>query len=157
MSRQTTLCYIEKGDEYLMLHRIKKKNDENRDKWIGVGGGLEYGESPEDCMKREISEETGLEATDWQYRGIVTFVSDEFGTEYMHLFRVTSWHGTLHECSEGVLEWIPKRRLPELPAWEGDRIFLKLLESDSPFFSLKLVYRGEKLVSAVLNGKTYIK
>ncbi len=157
MSRQTTLCYIEKGDEYLMLHRIKKKNDENHDKWIGVGGGLEYGESPEDCMKREIFEETGLEAEEWQYRGIVTFVSDEFGTEYMHLFKVTSWHGTPHECAEGVLEWIPKRRLPELPAWEGDRIFLELLESDTPFFSLKLVYGGENLVSAVLNGKTRIK
>lgn len=148
----TTLCYIEKDGAYLMLHRVKKKNDENGGKWIGVGGHFEEGESPEDCMKREISEETGLAAREWRYRGVVTFVSDEFGTEYMHLFTVHGFEGTLKDCDEGVLEWVKKDRLSALPAWEGDRIFLELLQKDAPFFSLKLVYSGEKLISAELDG-----
>ena len=152
-SNQTTLCYLEKDGAYLMLHRVKKSNDENGGKWIGVGGHFEEGESPEDCMKREVREETGLEPTGWRYRGIVTFVSDEFGTEYMHLFTVTSWRGELRDCDEGVLEWIPKPRVRDLPAWEGDGIFLDLLENNAPFFSLKLVYRGETLAAAELNGK----
>ena len=151
--KQTTLCYLERGDEYLMLHRIKKKNDENYDKWIGVGGKFEAGESPEDCMHREIFEETGFTVTDYRYRGIVTFVSDIYETEYMHLFTVTDWTGEARECDEGELAWIKKQKLFDLTLWQGDRIFLKLLQEDVPFFSLKLTYRGDELQEAVLNGK----
>ena len=151
--KQTTLCYLERGDEYLMLHRTKKKNDENHDKWIGVGGKFEAGESPEDCMHREIFEETGLTVTDYRYRGIVTFVSDIYETEYMHLFTVTDWTGEARECDEGELAWIKKQKLFDLTLWQGDRIFLKLLQEDVPFFSLKLTYRGDELIEAVLDGK----
>ena len=151
--KQTTLCYIEKDGCYLMLHRVKKEHDENRDKWIGIGGKFEEGESPEDCLLREVKEETGLTLTDYRYRGLVTFVSDEWGTEQMHLFAAGGFSGALRECDEGVLEWIPRERLLSLPMWEGDRIFLDLLERNEPFFSLKLVYRGERLERAVLNGK----
>lgn len=151
--KQTTLCYIEKGNKYLMLHRIKKENDENHDKWIGVGGKFEDGESPEDCMLREVREETGLTVTDWKYRGIVTFVSDVCQCEHMHLFKCTEFSGKICECDEGVLEWIDKSDLMKLPMWEGDAIFLKLLDSDRPFFSLKLVYRQDVLVGAVLDGR----
>ena len=151
--KQTTLCYLERGDEYLMLHRTKKKNDENHDKWIGVGGKFEAGESPEDCMHREIFEETGLTVTDYRYRGIVTFVSDIYETEYMHLFTVTDWTGEARECDEGELAWIKKQKLFDLTLWQGDRIFLKLLQEDVPFFSLKLTYQGDELIEAVLNGK----
>lgn len=152
MSKQTTLCYIEKDDCYLMLHRIKKENDENRDKWIGVGGKFLDKESPEDCVLRETLEETGLTLTDYSYRGIVTFVSDLWPTEYMHLFKAKGFTGTLSQCDEGVLEWLPKKKLFELPMWAGDRIFLDLLDRDVPFFSLKLVYEGETLRQAMLNG-----
>ena len=155
--KNTTLCYIEKDGKYLMLHRIRKKNDENHDKWIGIGGKFEDGESPEDCMIREVLEETGLSVTDYTYRGIVTFVSDQYGTEHMHLFTIRGFTGTPKECDEGELEWIGKSDLLELPMWEGDRIFLSLLDSDAPFFSLKLVYCGETLTTAVLNGKTIRK
>ena len=151
--KMTTLCYLERGEQYLMLHRVTKQNDENHDKWIGVGGKFEAGESPEDCVVRECFEETGLTLTDYRYRGIVTFVSDEWGTEYMHLFTATGFTGVQRACDEGELAWIDKRRLRELTLWEGDRIFLRLLEEDAPFFSLKLVYRGERLAEAVLNGK----
>ena len=151
--KMTTLCYLERGDEYLMLHRIKKKNDENHDKWIGVGGKFEAGESPEDCMHREILEETGLTVTNYRYRGIVTFVSDIYETEYMHLFTVTDWTGEARECDEGELAWIKKQKLFDLTLWQGDRIFLKLLQEDAPFFSLKLTYQGDDLVEAVLDGK----
>ena len=151
--KQTTLCYLERGDEYLMLHRTKKKNDENHDKWIGVGGKFEAGESPEDCMHREILEETGLTVTDYRYRGIVTFVSDIYETEYMHLFTVTDWMGEARECDEGELAWIKKQKLFDLTLWQGDRIFLGLLQEDVPFFSLKLTYRGDELIEAILNGK----
>ena len=151
--KQTTLCYLERGDEYLMLHRTKKQNDENHDKWIGVGGKFEAGESPEDCMHREIFEETGLTVTDYRYRGIVTFVSDIYETEYMHLFTVTDWTGEARECDEGELAWIKKQKLFDLTLWQGDRIFLKLLQEDAPFFSLKLTYRGDELIEAILNGK----
>lgn len=151
--KMTTLCYLERGDEYLMLHRIKKKNDENHDKWIGVGGKFEAGESPEDCMRREILEETGLTVTNYRYRGIVTFVSDIYETEYMHLFTVTDWTGEARECDEGELAWIKKQKLFDLTLWQGDRIFLKLLQEDAPFFSLKLTYQGDDLVEAVLDGK----
>ena len=151
--KQTTLCYIEKDGCYLMLHRVKKEHDENRDKWIGIGGKFQEGESPEDCLLRETKEETGPTLTDYRYRGLVTFVSDEWGTEQMHLFTAGGFSGALRECDEGVLEWIPRERLLSLPMWEGDRIFLDLLERNEPFFSLKLVYRGERLERAVLNGK----
>ena len=152
--RNTSLCYIERDGRYLMLHRVKKELDENRDKWIGVGGKLEEGESPEDCALREVREETGLTLLSWRYRGIVTFVSDEWGTEYMHLFTSEDFSGTLRDdCAEGTLEWIEKPRLLSLPIWEGDRIFLRLLDTDEPFFSLKLCYVGDRLVEAVLNGK----
>ena len=151
--KQTTLCYLERGDEYLMLHRTKKKNDENHDKWIGVGGKFEANESPEDCMRREIFEETGLTVTDYRYRGIVTFVSDIYETEYMHLFTVTDWYGEARECDEGELAWIKKQKLFDLTLWQGDRIFLQLLQEDVPFFSLKLIYQGDELLEAVLNGE----
>ena len=151
--KMTTLCYPEHDGKYLMLHRVKKVNDENRDKWIGVGGKFEDKESPEDCVRREMLEETGLNAQDLRYRGIVTFVSDLYPTEYMHLFTCTDWTGELKECDEGELAWIDKRHLFDLTLWEGDRIFLRLLDTDEPFFSLKLVYQGETLTAAVLNGK----
>ena len=155
--KQTTLCYLERGDEYLMLHRTKKKNDENHDKWIGVGGKFEAGESPEDCMHREIFEETGLTVTAYRYRGIVTFVSDIYETEYMHLFTVTDWEGEARECDEGELAWIKKQKLFDLTLWQGDRIFLRLLQEDVPFFSLKLTYQGDELQEAVLNGKRMLQ
>ena len=151
--KQTTLCYLERGDEYLMLHRTKKKNDENHDKWIGVGGKFEANESPEDCMRREIFEETGLTVTSYRYRGIVTFVSDIYETEYMHLFTVSDWTGEARECDEGELAWIKKQKLFDLTMWQGDRIFLRLLQEDAPFFSLKLTYKGDELQEAVLDGK----
>ncbi len=155
--KMTTLCYLERDGKYLMLHRTKKKNDENHDKWIGVGGKFEDGESPEDCMRREILEETGLTATAFSYRGIVTFVSDEYETEYMHLFTVTDWTGVEKECDEGELAWIDREALFDLTLWEGDRIFLFLIRDPAtPFFSLKLVYRGELLTEAILNGKKQI-
>ena len=153
MGINTTLCYIEKDGCYLMLHRIKKEKDLNRDKWIGIGGKFEEGESPEDCVLREALEETGLTLKAPEYRGIVTFVSEEYGTEYMHLFHASAFSGSLKECDEGVLEWIKKEDLLALPMWEGDRIFLKLLEERPPFFSLKLCYRGDRLTGAVLNGE----
>ena len=151
--KNTSLCYIEQGDSYLMLHRVKKVNDENHDKWIGIGGKFEEAESPEDCMRREMLEETGLTPQKWQYRGLVTFVSDEWGTEYMHLFKCTEFTGEIRDCDEGVLEWIGKDKLLSLPIWEGDKIFLRLLDTDCPFFSLKLCYSGDKLTGAVLNGE----
>ena len=153
--RYTTLCYIENpAGEYLMLHRVKKENDCNRDKWIGIGGKFEPCESPEDCALREVREETGLTLTDWDYRGIVTFVSDRWETEYMHLFTADAWTGSVRDdCGEGVLEWIHKDRLAALPQWAGDRIFLRLLDERVPFFSLKLVYAGDELRRAVLNGR----
>ena len=148
----STLIYVERGDEYLMLHRTKKENDLNRDKWIGIGGKFEENESPEDCMLREAREETGLTLTSWRYRGIVTFLSDRWETEYMHLFTADGYSGTLRQCDEGDLAWIKKSELLKLRLWEGDKIFLRLLDSDEPFFSLKLKYEGDTLVLAVLNG-----
>ena len=150
----TTLCYILQEGRCLMLHRVKKENDLNKDKWIGIGGKFEDKESPEDCLLREVREETGLSLTDYRYRGIVTFVSDRWPTEYMHLFTATGFTGTLKECDEGELEWLEWERLTQIPHWEGDEIFLRLLEEDEPFFSLKLCYEDEDLVHAVLNGTT---
>ena len=152
----STLCYLERGDQYLMLHRVKKANDMNHDKWIGVGGKIEEGESPEDCVLRETFEETGLRLTQYRYRGLVTFVSDRYPTEYMHLFTANGWTGTPHECDEGELAWIKKADLLSLPLWEGDKIFLRLLDTDTPFFSLKLRYEGERLAQAVLNGEEIV-
>ena len=150
--KNTSLCYLERGGQYLMLHRVKKENDENKDKWIGIGGKFEPGESPEDCVCREVLEETGLRLTDYRYCGIVTFVNGGW-TEYMHLFHATGFGGQLRECDEGVLEWIDKKRLVGLQQWEGDKIFLRLLDLHVPFFSLKLVYEGDTLIQAVLNGE----
>ena len=134
-----------------MLHRVKKKNDLNHDKWVGIGGKFEDKESPEDCVLREAKEETGLTLTHLEYRGIVTFVSNEYPTEYMHLFWADEFTGNIKECDEGNLEWITKTDLMEIPMWEGDKIFLRLLDEKVPFFSLKLCYEGDRLVEAVLN------
>ncbi len=153
MAILSTLCYLEQGDSCLMLHRVKKRNDVNHDKWIGVGGKFEEGECPEECLLRECFEETGLTLTEWRYRGLVTFVSDQAPVEYMHLFTASAWTGTPHPCDEGELAWIRRLDLLALPMWEGDRIFLRLLEEDAPFFSLKLRYEGDRLVQAALNGK----
>ena len=152
----TSLCYIYRGDEVLMLHRTLKKNDLNHDKWIGLGGKFEEGESPEDCVLREVREETGLILTSWRYRGIITFVNDLYEAELMHLFTADGFTGEMTACDEGEPAWIRKDELDALPQWEGDRIFMKLLDEDAPFFSLKLVYSGERLLSAVLNGKTML-
>ena len=151
--RNTTLVHLERDGCYLMLHRVRKERDENRDKWVGIGGKYEPGESPEDCALREVLEETGLTMHSWRYRGIVTFVSDEWGTEYMHLFWSDDFTGALRDCDEGELEWVDKQRILRLPIWEGDRIFLRLLDTDEPFFSLKLCYSGDRLTAVVLNGR----
>ena len=149
----TTLCYIQRDSQYLMLHRVKKENDLNHDKWIGVGGKFEDRESPEECLLREAKEETGLTLTRYRYRGLVTFVSDRWPTEYMHLFTADGFEGELISCDEGDLEWVDLDRIPDLPLWEGDQIFLGLLASEAPFFSLKLEYRGDSLVYAALDGR----
>lgn len=149
----SSLCYIERDERYLMLHRVKKAHDVNRDKWIGVGGKFEEGESPEECVCREVLEETGLTLTDYRYRALVTFVSDCCEGEFMHLFTATGFEGKIRECDEGVLEWIEKTELMKLPMWEGDRIFLEMIARPSPFFSLKLQYTGEHLSGAWLDGK----
>ena len=149
----STLCYLERENEYLMLHRVVKKIDVNKDKWIGVGGHFEQDESPEECLLREVREETGYTLTSYRFRGIVTFVSGDGVTEYMHLFTADGFTGTPRECDEGVLEWVPKEKIEDLNIWEGDKIFFRLLASEEPFFSLKLVYDGSgRLVSAALNG-----
>ena len=152
-SPMTTLCYIEKEDSYLMLHRVKKENDVNKDKWIGIGGHFEQGESPEECLMREAREETGLMLTSWKFRGLVTFTQEGYGTEYMCLYTADGYEGSIKECSEGVLEWVPKSRISSLNLWEGDRIFLDLIKKNAPFFSLKLSYEGDHLTEAVLNGE----
>ena len=149
----STLCYIEKDGCWLMLHRVKKKNDLNHDKWIGVGGKFEEGESPEDCLLREVGEETGLTLTDYRFRGLVTFVSDEAPTEYMHLFTATGFTGALRDCDEGTLEWVPIPQVEMLPLWQGDKLFLRLLQTEKDFFSLKLRYVGDQLVQAVRDGR----
>ena len=147
----TTLCYIEKENKYLMLHRTSKKKDGNKDKWIGVGGHFEKGESPEECLLREVKEETGLELTSYQFRGIVTFISDEWPDEYMCLYTADRYTGDIGICDEGELVWVEKGKIMDLNIWEGDKIFLKLLTENQPFFSLKLEYKGDKLVNTVLN------
>ena len=155
MSFNCTLCYIENPQgEYLMLHRVKKKNDVNHDKWIGVGGKFEEGESPEECLLREVREETGLTLTDYRFRAVVTFVAEGWDTEYMFLYTASGYTGTLKECDEGNLEWVPKEKVYDLPIWEGDKLFFRLIEDpENPFFSLKMEYRGDTLVRAVLDGR----
>ncbi len=149
----STLCYIEKDSKLLMLHRTKKKDDVNHDKWIGVGGKLESGESPEDCLYREVLEETGYALTGHSFRGIVTFVYGDI-TEYMYLYVSKDFTGNQKDCNEGELVWVKKEDVFNLPIWEGDRIFLKLLEENAPFFSLKLVYdEFDNLKETVLDGK----
>ena len=150
----TTLCYIEKDNCYLMLHRVSKKNDINKDKWIGIGGHFLQNESPEECLLREAKEETGLTLTSYRFRGIVTFITDGLPkAEYMHLYTADGFEGELISCDEGTLEWIPKKEIYNLNLWEGDRIFHKLLDEEAPFFSLKLTYKGNQLIEAVLDGK----
>lgn len=151
--KNTTLCYIEQDGRYLMLHRVKKQNDANAGKWIGIGGKFEADESPDDCLLREVREETGLTLTRYRPRGIVTFVSDEWETEIMHLYTADAFTGEPHACDEGNLAWVPIPQVKDLPLWAGDRVFLRLLATDAPFFSLKLVYEGDALKSAVLNGR----
>ena len=150
----STLCYMENDrDEYLMLHRVKKENDLNKDKWIGIGGKFEGDETPDECLAREAKEETGLTLTSWRCRGVVTFLTNgPWEGEYMYLFTADGFEGELKECPEGDLQWVSRAFLTGLPKWEGDQIFLDLLWKDAPFFLLKLRYDGEKLVEAVLNG-----
>ena len=152
--KSTTLCYITRGNEVLMLHRTKKQGDMNRDKWLGIGGKLEEIESPDACLCREALEETGLTLTAWKCRGVVTFLSDRYEGEYMYLFTADGFEGQLKECDEGDLQWITREKLDSLPKWEGDQIFLDLLWQDAPFFLLKLRYEGDRLCQAVLNGET---
>lgn len=152
-SNMTTLCYIEKEDSYLMLHRVKKKADINKDKWIGVGGHFEAGESPEECLLREVKEETGLVLTSWRLRGVITFSTDTYATEYMFLYTADGYEGSLRECDEGTLEWVRKTDVCQLPIWEGDKIFFRLLTEGADFFSLKLTYQGDRLIETVLNGQ----
>ena len=145
--KNTTLCYIEKNGAYLMMHRVKKQNDINKEKWVGIGGKFEDGETPYECAIREIKEETGLTPIDLKYRGIVTFVSNLYGTEFMHLFTANECFGEMNsDCEEGELVWIDKKDIPNLNIWEGDKIFFSLLETEEKFFHLQLVYNGDKLV-----------
>lgn len=143
----TTLCYIENNDCYLMLHRTKKKKDVNKDKWIGVGGHAEGNETPQECLIREVKEETGLLLTSYKFRGLITFISDEYEAEMMCLFTADGYTGELITCDEGELEWVKKSDVSQLPTWEGDAQFLKLLlEDEKRFFAMKLRYEGERLV-----------
>ncbi|MCQ2510252.1 MAG: 8-oxo-dGTP diphosphatase [Lachnospiraceae bacterium] len=156
----TTLCYIEKDEKFLMMHRVSKKQDANAGKWIGVGGHFQEGESPDECLLREVQEETGLQLTSYSLRGIITFVSDEWGYEYMFLYTADGFEGSADEeslaaCTEGHLQWIPKEQIMDLNLWEGDRVFLKLLLEKAGFFTLKLVYRGEELIEKKLRCEGY--
>ena len=155
----STLCYLENDrGEYLMLHRVKKKKDVNQDKWIGVGGKFEGEESPDECLLREVREETGVTLTSWKFRGVVTFLTDGgWEGEYMYLFTADGWEGEfVTDCVEGDLEWVHKSDVPNLPIWEGDKIFLKLLAEDHPPFLLTLEYAADRLIRAELDGKKLI-
>ena len=150
----TTLCYLERDGKYLMLHRVKKEADINKDKYIGVGGHFAYGESPDECLRREVLEETGLTLRTYRARGIVTFVYGDDVVEYMHLYTADAWEGELSECDEGVLEWVEIDRVCDLPIWEGDKVFFRLLAANAPFFSLKLVYtKDDALTEVWLDGE----
>lgn len=151
--RATTLCYLERDGQYLMLHRVRKQNDPNHDKWIGVGGGIEADETPEECLLREVREETGLTLTRYTKRGVIDFISDQWEDEVMHLYTADAWTGEIIDCNEGVLEWVDKDKVSSLPLWEGDKVFLGLISRDAPYFHLRLEYHGEALARAVLNGK----
>ena len=153
MMHNSTLCYVLRGNDVLMLHRVKKKNDINKDKWIGIGGKFEEDESPDECLLREAMEETGLTLTSWQCRGIETFLNTDCDGEYMYLFTADGFEGELKVCDEGDLQWVSREFLDSLPTWEGDRIFLDLLWQDAPFFLLTLRYSGDKLLEAFLDGK----
>ncbi len=161
----TTLCHIEKDGAWLMLHRNRKEEDVNKGKWIGVGGHFEPGESPEECLLREVREETGLTLTSWRFRGILTFTWEpapsasqkqraQAQSEYICVYTADGWEGELRSCDEGELAWIPKEEVLNLNLWAGDRIFIRLLLDDAPFFSLKLCYQGENLIDAALDGST---
>ena len=152
----TTLCYITRGNQVLMLHRVKKENDINKDKWIGIGGKFEGEESPDECLLREAKEETGLTLTSWRCRGVVTFLCDGCEGEFMYLFTADDFEGELKDCDEGQLQWVDRDFLYTLPMWEGDKIFLDLLWQDAPFFLLKLRYENDRLVEAVLDGKRIV-
>ncbi len=149
----TTLCYITRGDQVLMLHRVKKENDINKDKWIGIGGKFQGEESPDQCLLREAKEETGLTLTNWRCRGVVTFLNTCCQGEFMYLFTADGFEGTLKECDEGELQWVKRDFIAALPQWEGDKIFLDLLWQDAPFFLLTLRYDGDRLLEAILDGK----
>ncbi|MBQ7761161.1 MAG: 8-oxo-dGTP diphosphatase [Clostridia bacterium] len=151
--QNTTLCYIENDNKYLMLHRVKKKNDINQGKYIGIGGHFEEDESPYDCVIREVYEETGLTINNPKYRGIVTFVTNEGESEQMHLFSATEYSGEIIECNEGNLCWVDKTKLEEIPMWQGDIIFLRFLDTEKDFFSLKLVYDGNTLINVERDGR----
>ncbi len=151
----TTLCYIEKDNSYLMLHRVKKKTDVNKDKWIGVGGHFEANESPEECLIREVKEETGLTLESWKFRGLITFVCEGWNTEYMCLYTADRFCGALKECDEGELLWVPKSKVSELNLWEGDKIFFRLLEEREDFFTMKLVYEGNVLKECLVDGRPW--
>ncbi len=155
--KQTTLCHIEKDGKYLMLHRVKKENDMNKDKWIGVGGKFLEEETPVECLLREVYEETGLTLNSYQYRGIVIFESDIYENEAMHIFTSDDFSGNIKECDEGNLEWIDKQDLYSLPLWEGDKLFLKIIEKPSDFFNMTVTYQGDTLISATLEGKEIFK
>jgi 8-oxo-dGTP diphosphatase len=152
-SNLTTLCYIENEDSYLMMHRVKKEKDINKDKWVGVGGHFEADETPEECLLREVKEETGLTLTSWKLRGVITFMTDVYQTEYMFLYTADGYEGEMIECNEGNLEWVKKSDVCNLPIWEGDKVFFRLMEEGAECFSLKLRYEGNTLAEAVLNGK----
>lgn len=163
----TTLCYIENEDSYLMLHRVKKEKDVNKDKWIGVGGKFEPDESPEECLLREVSEETGLHLTSFRMRGVLTFSccppaasrkkeAQEWDSEYIFLYTADGYEGEIKECSEGTLEWVKKSEIESLNIWEGDKIFFRLINENAPFFSLKLDYEGDELLYAALDGRRIV-
>jgi len=153
MAIMTTLCYIERDDKYLMLHRTKKENDLSKDLWLGVGGKFEGDESPTQCLLREVKEETGLTLTDFKFRGLVTFVCSECETEYMCLYTSDKFEGEIIDCSEGELEWVDKRAVYDLPIWEGDKLFFRALDERDDFFDIKCVYEGKTLVEALMDGK----
>lgn len=149
----TTLCYIEHDGQYLMLHRVKKQNDVNKDKWIGVGGHFEEGESPEECLLREVKEETGLTLNSYRFRGLITFIEEGWKTTYLCLYTSDDYTGDLAACDEGTLEWVEKSAVYRLNIWEGDKLFFKLLEEQREFFSLKLEYKGDSLTTCILDGE----